>query len=327
MKVPFYESTPGILNSILLAPASPTYRTISRYTIYSIALVGGFGLAYTDCQQDITVPGIGTWSSNTVRVNDPQTGSSASESGLYHAKVGLDVDTWQFSLYPRLTDDLTGAAFPDKIGSLPWLSAAAGGFLDGATVFVDRAYLDPNVPIIPGKAITPAACIRLFVGKIAEVDVGRTFASITVNSLLDLLNTQIPVNLFQAQCRHQLFDAGCQLSAASFATNITLNGFNRNAIQFPHIAVPGSGTLALGRVVFTSGVNNGFSRGIRAYAANVIAGSDQAALVSPLVFLPSAGDTATVYPGCDKSTTACNAFGNILNFGGEPFIPSPETAL
>jgi hypothetical protein len=37
------------------------------------------------------------------------------------------------------------------------------------------------------------------------------------------------------------------------------------------------------------------------------------------------GDTFTIYPGCNKLRTTCQAFGNDINFGGQPFIPPPET--
>ena len=42
---------------------------------------------------------------------------------------------------------------------------------------------------------------------------------------------------------------------------------------------------------------------------------------------PSAGDTFTCYPGCDRALLTCtNKFGNQVNFRGYPYIPSPESA-
>ena len=46
----------------------------------------------------------------------------------------------------------------------------------------------------------------------------------------------------------------------------------------------------------------------------------------PLVNAPAAGDTFTIYQGCDHTWTTCNApFGNLANFRGYPFIPPPQT--
>ena len=56
-----------------------------------------------------------------------------------------------------------------------------------------------------------------------------------------------------------------------------------------------------------------------------------ATLATPLPWAPAAGDAARVYPGCDKIWPAaggvsCNEYGNLARFGGQPFIPAPETA-
>ena len=87
----------------------------------------------------------------------------------------------------------------------------------------------------------------------------------------------------------------------------------------------GFGTYALGRVVFTSGLNAGFTRAIRTMAS--AAGVLTLGLIAPMPFAVAAGDTFTAYPGCDKQMATCTLFSNIANFGGQPYIPSPETAV
>jgi hypothetical protein len=34
------------------------------------------------------------------------------------------------------------------------------------------------------------------------------------------------------------------------------------------------------------------------------------------------GLVVTAYPGCNRSMTNCIAFGNLLNYGGQPYIPT-----
>jgi uncharacterized phage protein (TIGR02218 family) len=77
-----------------------------------------------------------------------------------------------------------------------------------------------------------------------------------------------------------------------------------------------------GQLVFTSGVNNGHIVAVRQYASTTIY------FVVPLPAPPLAGDTFTVYPGCDKTQATCTSkFSNLINFGGFPYVPSPETAI
>ncbi len=177
MKTPVYEASPGALLA-LLTPPRGTPRKFVRADLYTIALAAGTSLYYAAGSRSITYPGApGTWAARTVGIDVP--GNRATG----HWKIGLDVDTWQVSLTPRAVDPLTGAAYPDKIGITPWLAAAAAGALDGAIVTVDRAYFADWPPPMP-QAIVPVGVYRIFVGRVAQVDVARTSAMVSVASLL-----------------------------------------------------------------------------------------------------------------------------------------------
>lgn len=316
MKAPLYETSAGALMALLFA-TGPAGRTFACFDLYTIACVQGPVLKYTTCDRDIDYAGAGPWASGGVRV-----GSASQQNALFHAKVGLDVDSWQALFLPRAADDASGATYPDLIGGTPWLAAAAAGALDGAQVTVDRAYFALPLPPPRAAPLAPLGVLRLFAGRVAEVDLGRSGASLTINSHLELLDVQIPRNLFQAGCRHRLFDAGCTLDAASFAYNGNCTA-GSSRYQLISIITPpaGSGTFTLGRVQMTSGPNAGFSRTVRswAYGVNIY-------FVAPLPFDPVTGDAFTAYPGCDKALATCDLFANRENFGGEPFIPAPETA-
>ena len=119
-----------------------------------------------------------------------------------------------------------------------------------------------------------------------------------------------------------LFDAGCGLNAATFQqTGTAQTGSNQKQIV-TSLSPPGgsSGTFALGRILMTSGNNTGFQRTIRAVNGGSLA------LYQPLPFAVAIGDSFHLWPGCSKHTGHCNAYGNIANFGGFPYIPNPETA-
>lgn len=334
MKTPIFETYPGATLALLFA-TGPGGRSFAYFDLYTITCVQGPVLRYTTCDVDVGYGGA-VWSSSGVRIEPAN-----QRNALFHSKVGLDVDSWQAVFYPRAVDDLTGAAYPDTIGSTPWLAAAAAGALDGATVTVDRAYFalplssvtlqttghhTSYYTIVMPTPLLPTGVLRIFAGRVAEVDLGRSGACVTVNSHLELLNVQIPVNLFQAGCSHKLFDAGCTLAASSFSVAGTCTaGSSQYQLISAIVPPPGSGTFTLGRVMMTSGLNAGFSRSVRSWAQGV-----NLYFVSPLPFDVAVGDTFTAYAGCDKTYSTCQAFQGStnaeLNFGGSPFIPSPETA-
>jgi hypothetical protein len=316
MKTPLYETSSGALLALLFA-TGPSARSFAYFDLYTITCVQGPVLKYTTCDRDVGYSPSNFWAANTVRI-----GSPSQQGALFHAKVGLDVDIWQALFMPRAADDISGAAYPDLIGSTPWLAAAAAGALDGASVTVDRAYFAVPMPPPQALPLSPLGVLRLFAGRVAEVDLGRTAASLTINSHLELLNVQIPRNLFQAGCRHRLYDAGCTLNAADFASGGTCTAGSSRFQLISTIPAPiGSGTFTLGRVMMTSGLNAGFSRAVRSWAVGV-----NIYFVAPLPFNVAIGDTFLAYAGCDKALATCDLFANRLNFGGEPFIPSPETA-
>ena len=81
-----------------------------------------------------------------------------------------------------------------------------------------------------------------------------------------------------------------------------------------------SGYFDLGVVKFTTGLNAGVARTLRKYTPG------QFTTIAPWPFAVAAGDAFTVYPGCDKTTSTCNAkFSNGSKFRGHPYVPSPET--
>lgn len=290
--------------------------------LYTITLFGGGQLRFTDADFDIrgnsTSPLVNgfSYSSGGVRVDQKDSKTQA------HFKVGTDTDSWTVVLMPRPSDLVTGDAFPDRIGSIPFLQAATGGALDAADFQVDEAYFSdvPRWPIAVAGA-TPVGCRTIFAGTVAEVDTTNAVAVLTVNDYRSLLSLQMPRHFYQAQCRHTLFDGGCQLTAGTFAISGTVSaGSTQAVIAAQGLPRPqGSGTYTLGRIIFNSGSNVTFQRTIKRWD-----GAFGLALLNPLPFAVQPGDEFFVFPGCDKTFTTCGAFGNQINYGGQPFIPPPE---
>lgn len=318
MKTPIYEPTPGAL----LAMMFPTDGTTPQFVfcdLYTIILPSGPTLTFTTADQDVGYSQGGpdtVWSSKTVRFDYQKSRATA------HWKVGVDVDTWQVAVFPRAFDDLdTDETYPDTIAGQPFLKACVGGMLDGATVYVDRAYF-PSWPTPSATHIEPTGVLPIFAGRIAEVDVGRSGAVLNINSHMELLTQQMPRNIYQAPCHHTLFDAGCQLNADTFRVTGTVGANSTNVVLLSTVSAPAgsSGTFNLGRVQMTSGQNAGFGRAVRTWTPGVFT------LIAPFAFPVAVGDTFYAWPGCNKTMSQCQQFNNLVNYGGEPFIPAPEVA-
>jgi hypothetical protein len=315
MKPTKYETAAGALAAFLGGKPQGAFLC----DLYTFTLIGGMNggapLLYTTADVDVTVPYATpvTYSSKLAYFDQ------LSNKAYGHWKIGLDVDTWQVIVAP---------APGSTIGGQPFLAALRAGALDGAVVAIDRAFFDTRATGMPqgSSTLSPLGVVNIFTGRVAEVDLGRSNAVISVNSHLELLGVSMPRNLYQASCRWTLFGAGCTLSAANFAVSGTIAAnaaAGVNPISATVSAPGGSGTYAMGRLVMTSGGCAGFSRSIRAWTPGSPASLQ---VMAPFPFALAAGDTFTAYPGCDKQENTCLAFNNLPHFGGMPFIPAPETA-
>ena len=224
----------------------------------------------------------------------------------YKSSVGLEVDKQQITLAARATDLIAGAQA---------LVAIQGGAFDGATVQRYRVFLTvapPSLTVIDG--------VLLFQGRVSTVDsVGRLKSQITVASSLVILDYDMPKNYYAATCQHTLYDTGCGLNRASFAsTGALASGSTSTLINW-------SGALAThaqGVILFSSGVNSGLRANVKSAVPGV-----SLTLMYPLPTSPSVGDAFTAYLGCDHTQGTCaKRFNNVANFRGFPFVPPPVMA-
>lgn len=281
--------------------------------IYTFTLVGGTVLRYTSLDADVTANG---FSFSSGRAAGGPFFDRTDNKAKGHWKVGVEVDTLTFDVVPGLA----------MVEGLSFLAAARLGLFDGADLQLERAYMAPGSG--PPWIATAGTAI-VFVGRVAEVDLGRSLVTFTVNSHLELLNLNLPRNLFQASCVNSLYDTACGVSRAAYQVNTTVSSWQ-----------PATGTIATayhgqasdwfdqGSITFTSGQNAGFARSIRSSA------SDQASFTNivpmfPFPYAPQVGDAFTLLPGCDKTAGAggCLKFNNFARFKGTPRVPTPENAV
>lgn len=284
-----------------------------QFDLYTFTLSSGLVLRYANCPFDVVFGG-NTWlcarSVGGIMIDE------AGDSGpRAHWTTGFDTGTWQVTIMPRPND---------LIGSIKWLPAVIAGILQEATVRVDRGYVTAWPP--PQLTLVPVGLVNVFFGRIAEIDFGRSSIQININDPRELLDIDMPRNLYSAQCRYALFDSQCTLDKNAFKVNTTVTtvGSNTQNFRASGLAAFNDDYFTLGNVLFTSGLNSG----LRMMVRQSVQLNQVINLSAPMPFTIAAGDGITIYPGCDKSLATCKTkFNNILNYGGFPYIPAAETAV
>jgi uncharacterized phage protein (TIGR02218 family) len=306
MRSASWEPTVGALATFL---ASGTLCVPAD--LFTITLANGTVLRYTSLDQQITVNGNTFVAGPTIKRN------------RVHLSVGISVDT--------LTLDIA-ANSGVLVGSVPLLQALAAGAFTGARVVLERVFYDTT--------LTAKGTIVLFPGRVGQVQVSRTVASIEVLSDSELLDVMVPAEVYQPGCRNSLYDAQCQINKASWTSSITCNGGTDATRLFflSNMALANGGagaignwaaahTYDLGTLVGVTGPNAGVARTIKTYQTSANPTSTFF-VISPWPYPVSIGDAFALSPGCDKTWGTCGAtYSNTAHFRAEPEIPAPETVI
>lgn len=274
---------------------------------YEFTLIGGGVLRYTN--GDTTIIGNGkTYSAGGIQIGPYF--DSAGNRGRARWVLGTEVDTQIFDVIP-------GSA---QVNSQAFLIACEQGAFDGAVLIKQRWFM-------PTYGDTRLGPITLFVGKVAEVDVGRSKATFMVNSYLELLDQNFPRNLYQAGCVNNLGDSPCGVNLTALAVACVALAGSTAGIISANLAVAPTGQFNQGKVTFTSGALNGLSRTVKLGTAGA---PGSISLLLPLPAAPANGDTFNIFPGCDKTyagSNGCAKFANQARWRGEDLIPVAETAV
>ncbi len=261
--------------------------------LYTFNLINGVSLYYTTSENPITFGG-----------------HTFASSGLLISRnsvkwtVGIEVSTLNLKI---IADNNT------LINSVPIISAAVQGQFDGANVTVEKLFLsDWN---------TPVDSLKLFTGEVSDFTAERNMIELIVKSRLEMLNVQMPRNVYQTGCVHTLYDVGCTVNKVSFTVSGTVSSINTDGSLQTGLA-QATNYFNMGAIKMTSGLNTGLTRTVKSF------GSGAVYITNPLPFAVSAGDTFTISPGCDKLRTGdcTNKYSNVIHFKGFEFIPVPETA-
>lgn len=164
------------------------------------------------------------------------------------------------------------------------------------------------------------------IGKI-EKDNIRFIADVTGRSYY--LNQKIG-DLTSRTCRHNLGDTKCGVNLASYTRAYTISSIADRSITVTDMGNPpvqANNYYANGLIVMTSGINLGRQLEVSGYQLGTgnPATSATFVLYEPPFISLSIGDTFNAIAGCSKDLNTCSSkFGNVINFGGEPFVPGTD---
>jgi uncharacterized phage protein (TIGR02218 family) len=226
-------------------------------------------------------------------------------SDTYHANSGFTASAIQTAIG---TDPASATfALPMNIDGIQKAAVDAGALDNSIVLFSLVDWLFPS-----------RGSIDWFTGIVKEIKYkDDTYCELTCEPLLDP-DLQINVDTFQTNCRADLGDALCTVDIDALKKTFTIVTVS-NVQVFTTDLTDADAAWNNGLVVFTSGANNGLAFEIGAYTLS--GGTITLQFVTP--YLPTTGDTGTIYPGCDKTPANCVAYANMVNFRGEPTSIQP----
>ncbi|MCA1596140.1 MAG: DUF2163 domain-containing protein [Chloroflexi bacterium] len=165
-------------------------------------------------------------------------------------------------------------------------------------------------------------------GTVGEVRYHNGEFTTEARSLLQATAQDI-LGLTSPLCRYKLGDAGCTVNLAGNSadghaiTQARTVGTVTGRKVFTVTAIDGySGFFQYGTARFTSGQNAGRSMEIKNNSGATIT------LQQDMPHDIAAGDAVTLVAGCDWLIGTCSTrYNNVINFGGEPYVPGVDTVL
>jgi uncharacterized phage protein (TIGR02218 family) len=257
-----------------------------------LALVSGRTYYFTDRDHDITVGGHTWLYSPGFFTSDIQTTSKSSTDNL--DLVGAYAD---FKEYGITRDILTARE------------------LEGATFeLYICAVTDLTIPLG-----------LLQSGEVGRITIKDNDYSIELRSLSQRLQ-QDEGDLYSPTCRVRKFgygQCGHDLVVADYTESGTVATVTSNKVfTITDITAPArvlvNDWYSYGAVVWLTGENAGLEHKIRDHGYS--GGIHTIELDYPTPYDIVVGDAFNIIAGCDRSTTACKKFGNIVNFQGEPYV-------
>jgi len=235
--------TANPLKPVTSSPTSGEY-TVSNTGVYHffdsetklISYVYKIGIEYNlpapnilqICSADVNVK----YQGQTFIAGTLANGSPAIQRSKISTKLGLEVSSIDITVFSNPDVVIASAPFEGTL----LLSYIVQGLMDGASVLVQRGF--SSTPDFAGVA--SMGTIIAFSGTVANTKVGRSSASITVKSKMELLDIQMPRMLYNAGCQNVLFDNLCGISPTDYISTGTVQAGSNQSVIKTNLSKPGA---------------------------------------------------------------------------------------
>jgi uncharacterized phage protein (TIGR02218 family) len=155
----------------------------------------------------------------------------------------------------------------------------------------------------------------IWVGRVVNVSFKEFKAEVRCEPVHSSLKRPTLRRFYQVSCPYLLYGNLCKLDADNFKLVTTLSGVSGLNLVSSDFALVADGYYTGGYIeLLDDGAYN--KRFITNHVGNTLTINLQ--LTSAVV-----GSSVNAYPGCSHNVTVCNSkFDNILNYGGQPWIPT-----
>ncbi len=227
-----------------------------------------------------------------------------------------------------------------------------GGFEDSVTGFRGSVKLSVGatasalVSEALGRRISGRLAVSVFVGELAgdsangletvfagEVDklsLGGVVVSLSCLPFPRLNELRIPRIRIQPACNHVVFRGGCRLIESEWEWTGTVS--DPGLPGFPHAfevsGIDGPGEVSRENWFAGGWADFGMDRVPVRSCSEPESGTLSLVLARDPRPYPRAGDSVSLFPGCDGAADTCREkFHNFDNFGGHPFVPTSNPTL
>jgi uncharacterized phage protein (TIGR02218 family) len=153
-----------------------------------------------------------------------------------------------------------------------------------------------------------------WIGRVMNVGFSGFEAEVYCESILTSLQRPMNRRRYQISCPHVLYGTACGVTKASYEVEAELTVISGTTLYSPTFWTYDDNYFTGGTVSYTSG-------GITVPRA-ILEHNDNFIVVNLTLTGAEVGSTVKAYPGCKHNIYDCNTkFSNILNYGGQPFIP------
>ncbi|MGD9671807.1 MAG: phage BR0599 family protein [Hyphomicrobiaceae bacterium] len=160
--------------------------------------------------------------------------------------------------------------------------------------------------------------IQDWAGIVTRTSLGEAEATLRCSAEIALNNVQSHRLYFSTTCPYVVYDEFCQVDRQLFRTVGTVSAISGLDVTIPEVDALADGRFTGGMLEWNHPTDGAMERRwIASHAGAVLALVERTGSLA-------VGMNVSVYWGCDRSKDSafgCLGFNNVINFGGEPYIP------